>query len=85
MRMLIGTGVEGAVLLLLPSTPGPEVIKSGVNPGLIVKSGGGNHIRFHIEPDTIAPFLYVDGGEGENKDTRITGILHLIEQSDQRC
>lgn len=85
MGLVIGTEVEGVISKLLPSTPGPEVIKSGMIPGLIEKNGGGNHIQSHNEPNMIAPFLYIDGGEGENKDTRIMGILHLIEQSDQRC
>jgi hypothetical protein len=55
--MVIGTGVEGAVSLLPPSTPAPEVIKSEVIPGVIGKNGGGNRIRFFIDPDTAAFLL----------------------------
>lgn len=52
---------------------------------MIGKKRGGNRFRFFNDPDTVAPFLYIDGGEGEDKDTHFMGILHPIEQHDQRC
>jgi hypothetical protein len=52
---------------------------------MIGKNRGDNRIRFFGEPDTVAPFLYIDGGEGENKDTQFMGIFHPIKQHDQRC
>lgn len=53
----IGTGVKGAVTLAPPSTPAPEVIKSKVMTGVIVKNGGGNRIRFFDDADTAAFLL----------------------------
>ncbi|MGD2086464.1 MAG: hypothetical protein PVH61_09805 [Candidatus Aminicenantes bacterium] len=53
----MGTGVKRAVMLALPSTPAPEVIKSKVMTGVMVKSGGGNRILFLDDADTAAFLL----------------------------